>query len=170
MMLPNELFEFIFNYLSSSGVVESLIGINERLNSLVFAFIHEIDVSTLSNQWLEKYLIPIRNFITKMKFNHSQIQILFPTVTIHDKFPHLQAIVWNYECTHKNCNCACIQFLNLMKTQVLSVCLNFNYLGNRYIYKQIPSLLLNNDSLIEQLKFGDNNNDNNNYVMFFSVE
>lgn len=119
MILPNELFEFIFNYLSSSDVVESLIGINERFNSLIFAFIHEINVSTLDNQWLEKYLIPIRNFITKMKFNNAQIPILFPTVAIHNKYPHLQAIVWNYECTDKNSNCSCIQFLNLMKTQVV---------------------------------------------------
>ena len=55
--LPNELFPYIFQYLSSSQLVELLIDIqSRRLQALIHSFITNLDISQQSDQWLQHYL------------------------------------------------------------------------------------------------------------------
>jgi hypothetical protein len=171
MSLPNELFGFLLVYLSSCDIVQSLNGINKRLNSLIYQFTHQIDVSTKENEWVFEHLSTIQSLATKLKCNHAQLQILFPTATatttIHDQYPHLKSMIWNYQCDHNDCQCTCMSYINLIKTKVLSLNLNLNFSYNKTINKKIVLLLLQNDSIIENLKIKDNNDD---CVIWFSFE
>jgi hypothetical protein len=157
MSLPNELFELFLIYLSPCDIIQSLNGINKRLNFLIYPFIHTIDVSTKSKQWLTKHLFSIQPLVIKIKFKHSQLQTLFPTTTtIHIQYPCLKSIVWDYQfaCNDRLCK----TYLNVFKTKLVSLNLNLNIdendadddITDRY---NIALLLVQNDSLIEKLTF-----------------
>ncbi|CAF4443775.1 unnamed protein product [Rotaria sp. Silwood2] len=160
MSLANELFELFLIFLSSCDIVQSLIGINERLNSLIYSFIHQIDVSKKQDQWLNKYLLSVKPLITKIKFHHAQLETLFPTTTtttIQDQYPRLTSIIWIYE---SNLNSSLdVAYLNVFKTKLFSLCLSFkSNPDNNNIYNNVALLLLQDDSLIQCLTFKDNNN------------
>ncbi|CAF1215228.1 unnamed protein product [Adineta ricciae] len=55
--LPNELFPYIFQYLSSSQLVELLADVqSRRLQALIHSFITNLDISQQTDQWLQHYL------------------------------------------------------------------------------------------------------------------
>jgi hypothetical protein len=68
-------------------------------------------------------------------------------------------MIWNYHSDHNDYQCACISLLNVVKTKSLLLSLKLNYSDKKTLYNQIALLLLlQNDSLIEILKFSDNDN------------
>jgi len=153
MSLPNELFDYFLIYLSPCDIVQSLNDINQRLNFLIYPFIHKIDVSTKKKSWINKYLSSICSLITTIKFNHSQLQILFPTLTtIDNQYPSLKSIIWNYQ--FGNNDYLCLSYLNIFRTRILS--LSFNLIANdndEIDNNYLALLLLHHDSLIEELIF-----------------
>ncbi|CAF4972836.1 unnamed protein product, partial [Rotaria sp. Silwood1] len=167
MSLANELFDCFLIYLSSCDIVQSLHGINEILNLLIYRFIDQIDVSTKKEQWLNNYLLSFKAFITKIKFDHSQIQILFPTRTLIYEYPCLLSMIWTYQGGVNDD--ICISYLNIFKRKLLALSLKFNSYENDIIYKNIASVLLKDDSLIKSLTLEDNNHNNHSFV-WFSLE
>jgi len=152
MSLPNELFDLFLIYLSPCDIVQSLNNINKRLNLLIYRFVHKIDVSKKKNQWLNKHFLSIQPMVTKLKFVHSQLQTLFPTTTtIPNQYPCLNSIIWNYEFGHDNH--LCISYLNIFKTKLSSLTLNLHADDDETVHNNVVLLLLQNDSLIEQLIF-----------------
>ncbi|CAF1245967.1 unnamed protein product [Didymodactylos carnosus] len=166
MSLANELFDFFLIYLSPCDIVQSLSGINKRLNLLIYHFIHRIDVSTKKKQWLNKHLLSIQPLVTRIKFDHSELQTLFPTTTIiHNQYHCLKSIIWNYQFGHDDR--LSISYLNIFKIKLLSLNLNLNSDNDEIVDNNIALLLLQNDSLIENLIFKDNNSYN---LLWFSFK
>ncbi|CAF0893047.1 unnamed protein product [Didymodactylos carnosus] len=116
--LPNELFECIFIYLSSTDLVYSFLNISHpRLNALIYRFISRINLSNASNQWLVEYLPHIQSMITAMQLNDYQLDTIFPEISF-DKYPKLQCVhVYNIP----NNNVKCLSYISLFKTRLSSL-------------------------------------------------
>ena len=55
--LPNELLFFIFQYLKSSDLVQAFSEMrSSRIQALIHPFLHHLDISEETNQWVEIYL------------------------------------------------------------------------------------------------------------------
>ncbi|CAF1907332.1 unnamed protein product [Rotaria magnacalcarata] len=152
MSLANELFDFILIYLSPCDVVKSLTSINKRLDLLIYPFIHRIDVSKKKPEWLKKHLLSMKPLITHIQFNHKQLRSLFSTESkIHDQYQCLKSMIWDYKCCVNDR--LFISYLNVFKTKSLSLTLNLHSDGDDAIDNNIAIVLLQNDSLIEELIF-----------------
>ncbi|CAF3979422.1 unnamed protein product [Adineta steineri] len=157
MSLPNELFEFVLIYLSSYDMIESFYGLNKRLNFLTNQFSCKIDVTKKKKEWIKKSLSLFEPLITNIKFNHSQLHILFPTKsTILNQYPYLRSIIWNYRFASNPNNHLSESYLNIFKTKCKSLILNLDTddINDDYMtlnHNIALLLLFQNDSIIEKL-------------------
>ncbi|CAF0733903.1 unnamed protein product [Adineta steineri] len=163
MSLPNELLEFVLIYLSSYDMIESFYGLNKRLNFLTNQFSCKIDVTKKKKEWIKKSLSLFEPLITNIKFNHSQLHILFPTKsTILNQYPYLRSIIWNYRFASNPNNHLSESYLNIFKTKCKSLILNLDTddINDDYMtlnHNIALLLLFQNDSIIEKLILKDIN-------------
>ncbi|CAF1250370.1 unnamed protein product [Adineta steineri] len=135
MSLPNELLEFLLIYLSSYDMIESF----------------------YEKEWIKTSSSLFEPLITNIKFNHSQLQILFPTKsTILNQYPYLKSIIWNYRFASNPNNHLSESYLNIFKTKCKSLILNLdtddiNDDDMTLNHNIALLLLLQNDSIIEKL-------------------
>jgi hypothetical protein len=80
MSLPNELFHFFLIYLSSCDILQSLYGINRRVNSLVYEFISRSNKHYRKRPYTDTEIYD-RNTITCNTAKHGRIRPFTESVT-----------------------------------------------------------------------------------------
>ncbi|UJR32448.1 hypothetical protein I4U23_019910 [Adineta vaga] len=165
MTLPNELIDMFLIYLSSCEIVQSFNNLNARFNSLIYRFIHNINVTSKRKAWLNKYFTSVQLFVTKVIFNHSQLQTLFPKPsTITNQYRSLQSIVWNYKFIDDNQ--LCLSYLNIFRRKLSSITLNVSSDDEETVHLNVALSLLQDDSYISQLSLNSKDEFSNMWFSF----
>lgn len=153
MSLPNELFDYILVYLSSCDIVQSFYGINERLNILIQRYIRQMDVSSQTDEWFQRYLPSIQPWLTQIQFDHEQLLTLFPNPsTIATDYPSLKSIVWYYRFGDRDYQS--LSYLLSMKSQIHSFTFHLGADDDADIDDNyLAFILLQKDSSVEHLTF-----------------
>ncbi|CAF1430312.1 unnamed protein product, partial [Rotaria sordida] len=93
-MLPNELIFMIISYLNSPDLVQAFLGLNRRLNMIVFESTRHFNFSSkITRQWLLQSLPHVENFVETMFLDTHLIPTIFPCTYL---FLNLRTIIIKY--------------------------------------------------------------------------